>query len=814
MGQNQNVIQSSFVSGILSKDVIGRTDIGKYYNGVAEATNMIVEPLGGIKKRFGFDFLIDAQQDNRMIEFVFNTEQKYVVLIGSYENGFNKSMKIWDISKPFSTAFISVSRDSDTEFYTIDEAKELDFVQQADTMILTHGNRHPQKLVRYYNGSDVSFRLEKLDISNIPQYNWDNDVQKHDSNASRIKKSESLTEADDITSLRDEIMDAISMGEGLQTRIPYVNTDEVVVTVDDTTTTTTTTTTRGLYKYPSGDAPQGDYVGDGDGTYPAQRWAVKSNIKTIESQDDVADKTISESNTIVWDERLEDVINKAVRNRISLKNQDYNLMDEDQLKALVGADFSDEVNKALDEVLGTFEVSSYIQDVWGENNANGDYIGYPKYCAFYQNRLFFAGSPLKPMTIWGSVTNDYFNFDISESNLDSAIADTLNSTTLNQITGMFASKALQVFTTGSEYINDSLPITPLDSNWIFQSGIGTNHNVPLDSLDGSTLYIDRSGAIREYSYKYEQESYISKNLALLANQVIKNPSQMTIIRSSQIDLSKLVYFLNEDGTIAVLNIDNNEKILAWTEWETQGEIVEIVGVDHSLFVLVKRNGIYSFEVFGNKEYSANVAYVENQDVYLDAYEQRRGVAFSDICAESIGGGYGDEFLLDKPLLNDCTVCLDLINIQDNEIENLGRFNGTYVDVLLDGFYHGKELVQDNKITVDRIYTQATIGYGYSGIIKTLPLSNPQYANQLDFKRIIKIAVNMFESSGIELDGQYVTDRTFDDYQLGTKPELISGIREVYTLGWDRMKDFTLESNYPYKFHLLSLTTVLDSNGLV
>ena len=163
---------------------------------------------------------------------------------------------------------------------------------------------------------------------------------------------------------------------------------------------------------------------------------------------------------------------------------------------------------------------------------------------------------------------------------------------------------------------------------------------------------------------------------------------------------------------------------------------------------------------------------------------------------------------------DCSMFFDTTEREDTIIPINERFNGTTITVLLDEFYHGEFLVENGQIEVNRRYIKAIVGYPYNGYIKTLPLSHPDYPNQLNYKRVVKILVNLHESSGVEIDDKYVTDRNFNEYRLGEKPKLISGVREVYTLGWGKLVSYNIDSRYPYKFHILTFTTVMDVNGLV
>lgn len=816
MGRTNKIIQNSMVSGILSENAIGRIDIAKYYNGLAEADNMIVEPLGGIKKRQGFEYLATLDGEYRIVDFIFDTAEKYIILFG------NNTIKIWDImNNEMDTATLAGSVDEyyynnstgeyDTttytsQFYTLAQIPQLSVVQQADTMIITHEDVRPQKLVRQRTGSVVTgWTLEPLELKNIPQFDFD--ANRHDAGASR--KYKIATDSDSILSLKEDIMNAISLGEAGLGRTPYVNTEVVSSKTSTAEVTETKTITRDWIKvnevsggvdtisvYPPTSNP---FDPEGAG----YKWGTAIQIDYNSSVSGESYDTL----TVVYDKDLEEIVQEAIRNRISLKDQNNGLLTTTQLQNLLGADFSAEVEEIINGILDDYDsVSS--ENVWSDTR------GWPRYCTFYQNRLWFAGTKSKPQTIWGSVTNDFFNFDISESDDDYALADTLNTNTLNNITGMYPGRVLQVFTTGGEFINAASPVTPKNSIWAFQSGYGSSANVPCDSLDGSTLYIDRAGAIREFVYDFNQDAWVAADRGLLAKQVIKNPDQLVIVKSSLFDISKLVYFRNEDGTLAVLNIDNNEKILAWTTFSTNGIIESIAGIDQSILFVVNRNGVRTLEILGRKEWSQNYRYDSDLDVFLDGFQDVYGTLADDACEDSVGGATGTDFLLDGIWSATCKIFSGLLSGGSKTIDGLDRFEGQDVTVMLDGFYQGTFTVTGGEIEVSRDFIRGQVGLAYSGRIKTLPLSNPQYPNQLDYKRIIKVATNLYKSAGITVNGRYITDRQFDIYDFGTPTKLYTGIKETFQLGWKKLKQFEIESDYPFNFHLLSFTTVIESNGMV
>jgi len=135
------------------------------------------------------------------------------------------------------------------------------------------------------------------------------------------------------------------------------------------------------------------------------------------------------------------------------------------------------------DVLNWVEVGAGNEDVWSTTR------GWPRTATFHQGRLFFGGSREKINSVWGSVPNDFFNFDIGTGAADNATFDTLDTDQFNAINGIFSGRHLQLFTSGGEFYNSSKTITPEDSSWSRQTSYGAKKEKPI-SVDGATLFVD------------------------------------------------------------------------------------------------------------------------------------------------------------------------------------------------------------------------------------------------------------------------------------------------------------------------------------
>jgi len=140
-------IQNSFNSGLLSPTILGRTDIDKYRNGLEICDNFIPQVQGGAKTRQGLEYIgaYPTGNDVRLIPFVFNSEQSYMLVFTNlsmrvikgggfvvYPPGHASAGQIVEITTP----------------YTLAQIQELRFTQIFDTMYFTHPSVTRRKLQR------------------------------------------------------------------------------------------------------------------------------------------------------------------------------------------------------------------------------------------------------------------------------------------------------------------------------------------------------------------------------------------------------------------------------------------------------------------------------------------------------------------------------------------------------------------------------------------------------------------------------------------------------------------------------------------
>lgn len=139
-------IKTTFTAGEVSRDLLGRGDLRAYDNGALTLRNVFINPTGGVTRRSGLGYIDTAAGDGKVIAFEFNTQQTALLVITDEQiDIYSGGVKEVTLSAPWTTVQI----------------QQLAWTQSADTLLLTHPDVPPKKLVRSIGGvwtlSDWSF---------------------------------------------------------------------------------------------------------------------------------------------------------------------------------------------------------------------------------------------------------------------------------------------------------------------------------------------------------------------------------------------------------------------------------------------------------------------------------------------------------------------------------------------------------------------------------------------------------------------------------------------------------------------------------
>ncbi len=149
-------IQPSFAAGELTPSLWGRVDLAKYNVGLKRCENFVIHPHGGLSRRQGMRFIARARGACRLVPFIYNSADSYVLEFSDRRIRFFKAGvpvlkdgSVYEIETPYTSA----------------QLRGLTFAQSADVLFIVHPERPPMELARY---SDTYWTLTECVFSGGP----------------------------------------------------------------------------------------------------------------------------------------------------------------------------------------------------------------------------------------------------------------------------------------------------------------------------------------------------------------------------------------------------------------------------------------------------------------------------------------------------------------------------------------------------------------------------------------------------------------------------------------------------------------------
>ncbi|CAB4128237.1 hypothetical protein UFOVP99_20 [uncultured Caudovirales phage] len=152
--------QGNFTSGEIDPNLFGRVDVTKYFNGLAQARDVVLRPQGGATRRPGLRHvaeLDDGADGIQLIPFAFNVSQTYLVVLTAGR------LRVY---RPDG----SLAADQGGNGWTGTQAATFNRVQSADTLLLFHQDLAPISIRRGL--SDTSWTVGNPSFINLPCFNF------------------------------------------------------------------------------------------------------------------------------------------------------------------------------------------------------------------------------------------------------------------------------------------------------------------------------------------------------------------------------------------------------------------------------------------------------------------------------------------------------------------------------------------------------------------------------------------------------------------------------------------------------------------
>ena len=165
-------IQTNFGSGELDPLLRSRVDLAAYANALEEATNVVCQPQGGIRRRSGLRYLTSLPNSSttsaangvRLIPFEFSTTDSYMLVLTHNRAAVIKAGAVITNINASGNAYIDLSGVGVTGAML----SSICWTQSADTLILVHPDLAPVKIVR--GGTDATWTASTITFVSIPKY--------------------------------------------------------------------------------------------------------------------------------------------------------------------------------------------------------------------------------------------------------------------------------------------------------------------------------------------------------------------------------------------------------------------------------------------------------------------------------------------------------------------------------------------------------------------------------------------------------------------------------------------------------------------
>jgi len=763
-----STIITNFQAGELSPRLEGRIDLQKYNSGAQTLQNMLAFPQGGVTRRPGTYYAGSSKDGGkvRLINFEYSDEQAYVLEFGAnyirffkdggilteatksitgataadpvvitatshgYSNGDrvyitgvtgmteinNREFTVANVTTDtfelsgvdgsgFS-AFVSggtVGKIVEvTTTYSVDDIFEINHVQSADVIYLAHKDHEPAKLTRT---TATSFTLSDINFIDGP---WLDE----NTTSTTMYASAAIGTGITITASAD-VFTSDDVGRFIRFR-------EILEIVHDEWAASTSYSNNATVRF--------------------NGHVYKQVTGSTETSGNTAPVHLSGTETygnIDWEYLHDEFGHVRITGFTSA--------------TIVTADVHEDQygnSRLPDSAVGSANANTR----WSLGALGGDQ-GYPRAVAFYEERLYFAGTPGQPQTIFGSVTADFENMTSGILD-DSAINITIASDQVNVIKHMIPGRFLQVLTTSSEFTlsgGTAGPVTPTNVSVLRETTFGSSDVRPLRA-GASTIMIQKGQEkVKEITFDLDTDGLVGRDLTILAEHLARG-GLTDMIWQQEPEL--VLWFVRADGTLVGLSYDPANNTIGWHSHPLGGTgVVESItaipsGAEDQVYLSVQRTI--------NSQTVRHIVYMK--PIYF-------------------GTDVSDVFYVDSGLTYDSTAT--------STISGLNHLEGETVQILADGSAHADKVVSGGTVTLDREASTVHIGYSYTSLVETLRIEAgaDDGVSQGKIKRIHGVTVRFIDTVGAEVgpDTSNLDRIPFRDSSMAmdTAVPMFDGDKEIF-----------------------------------
>ena len=393
---------------------------------------------------------------------------------------------------------------------------------------------------------------------------------------------------------------------------------------------------------------------------------------------------------------------------------------------------------------------------------------WPGAVAFHQQRLFWAGTPNQPQTIWGSRSGDFEHLGTG-STADSALKFTIADGKVNAIQWMVSAKALLIGTAGAEFsirassLGEAL--TPDNITASPETTVGCAKIQPL-RIGAATMFVQRARRkVFEMSYNFESDAQVSPETSLLARHITR-PKIRSL--AYQAEPWSIIWGARDDGVLVGCTYMRDQQVIGWHRHPIGGANVKVRSVavipgdgQDEVWMLVERtiNGATRRYV----EYMEYEFWAASPTDREDCFFIDSGLTYSGASTAAITG--------------------------------LSHLEGQTVQVLAQGAAHPNVTVTSGSVTLNRAVTKAQIGLACPARLETMALEagSANGTAQTKTTRVVKVGVRFWNTLGAKVGYDETTPDGMEEVlfrdpsmPMDSPPLLFTGDQDVnFPNDWEK-----------------------------
>lgn len=509
--------------------------------------------------------------------------------------------------------------------------------------------------------------------------------------------------------------------------------------------------------------------------------------------------------------------------------------------------------------------STAATKLWSEGSWS-DERGYPVTVAFYEGRLWHAGTEYRPLNIWGSRINNYENMESGDLD-DDAVGFTVDSTMQNMIRWLVGQEVLLIGTSGGEWrLGSSDPADSITPTNPMRPRIQTTYGskeIQALLLANTILFVDAQGRkVRGAQYIFEKGEtggYDAPDYTNMSEHITE--SGIAGMAYQQNPYPILWCWRNDGKTIGML-FEPGQKVWGWFPLKIDG-LVESIAVESGtpedrIWIIVKRkiNGITKryIEYFMPRDWGDDQAdcFFVDSGLSFDGGDAVTitGITNADpgvVTAVAHGFSDGDQvrivdvvgmtdvnnkvFTVHAPAddsfsLRDKLDSTDwrtsaytayasggTVQQVDNVFGGLGHLEGETVSVLGDGSVHEDVVVSSGSVTLTDYFNKVHIGLPFTSKLMPMKLAVPGANIRGKKKRIHQIIFSFYKTLGAKFgttEGEETIPfrRTTDP--MGSAPPLFTDEKtQTFPGGYELNGDIYVEQTQPLPMTIRSITAKLQ-----